>query len=188
MPIFHIFKKRSKNFNIPILFLSFVDNRLFISQEKSFEKTNTFLFYNYNIILFLLKHFGLIIKHRKSEVIHFSRSHGVFNLLPLNLSPLREPILYLKKTWKYLRFIFNRKLSFWYHVNLYSNKVLSMVKYMKILGNSTKGLLPHQKQLLYRKCILLIVFYSFPLQYFNKALLLPFFYILSKNSGKCNIE
>ena len=152
---------RSKNFNIPILFWSFVDNRLFISQEKSFEKTNTFLFYNYNIISFLLKHFGLIIKHRKSEVIYFSRSHSIVNFFPLNLSPLRESILYLKKTWKYLRFIFNRKLSFWYHVNFYSNKVLSIVKYMKMLGNLTRGLLPHQKQLLYRKCILLIVFYSF---------------------------
>jgi len=29
--IFHIFKKRAKNLKIPVLFLSFVDNGLFIS-------------------------------------------------------------------------------------------------------------------------------------------------------------
>jgi len=38
-----IFEKRSKNLNISISFLSFIDNRLLISQEKSFEKTNTYL-------------------------------------------------------------------------------------------------------------------------------------------------
>ena len=42
LPIFHIFEKRSKNLNIFISFLSFVDDGLFISQEKSLEKTNTF--------------------------------------------------------------------------------------------------------------------------------------------------
>jgi len=34
-PIFHIFEERSKNLNIPVLFLSFVDNGLLISQEKN---------------------------------------------------------------------------------------------------------------------------------------------------------
>ena len=34
--IFHIFEKRIKNINIPIFFLLFVDDSLFISQEKSF--------------------------------------------------------------------------------------------------------------------------------------------------------
>ena len=38
--------------------------------------------------------------------------------------------------WKYLDFIFNRKLSFHQHINFYSNKVMSTVKCMKILSNS----------------------------------------------------
>ena len=159
MPIFHIFYNFF--FNIPISFLYFIDNKLLISQEKSFEKTNTFLSYSYNIILSLLKHFGLIIKYRKSEVFYFSRSYSIFNLPSLSLSPFRGFILCLKKTWKYLRFIFDRKLSFWYYANLYSNKVLLMVKCIKILGNSIRGLLSYQKQLLYRKYILLIALYGF---------------------------
>jgi len=45
-----IFKKRAKNQKNLVLFLSFVDDDLFISQEKSFGKTNSYLFCNYNII------------------------------------------------------------------------------------------------------------------------------------------
>ena len=92
-PIFHIFGKRSKNLNISISFLSFIDNRLLISQEKSFEKTNTYLFCSYNIILSLLDQFGLIVKYRKSQVFYFSRSHKPFNLSSLNLSLFGGPCL-----------------------------------------------------------------------------------------------
>ena len=73
--IFHIFKKRTKSLLSPILIstFSFVDNRLFISQEKSYEKLNTNLFCRYDIILFIFIQFGLIIKHDKSEVLYFLR-------------------------------------------------------------------------------------------------------------------
>jgi len=43
-PIFHIFEKRVKNLEILISFLLFVDDDLFIFQEKSLDKTNTNLF------------------------------------------------------------------------------------------------------------------------------------------------
>jgi len=48
--IFHIFEKRTKNFNIPILFLFFVDDGLFISQDKIFDNM---LFFSVVIILSL---------------------------------------------------------------------------------------------------------------------------------------
>ena len=53
-PILHIFEKRIKNLNIPVSFLSFIDNGLFISQEKLFINTNTNLFCSYNIMSSLL--------------------------------------------------------------------------------------------------------------------------------------
>jgi len=43
------------------------------------------------------------------------------------------------------------------------------VKGMKMLGNSTRGLLPHHKWLLYRICVLPITLYDFPLWYFKNA-------------------
>ena len=50
--IFHIFENKTKNLNIPILFLSFIDKGLFILKEKSFKKQ--ILFFSVAIILFLL--------------------------------------------------------------------------------------------------------------------------------------
>jgi len=44
--LFHIFKKRAKNLSIsiPVSILSFVDDGLFVSQEKSYEKYNMNLY------------------------------------------------------------------------------------------------------------------------------------------------
>jgi len=72
-------------------------------------------------------------------------------------------MLYLKDTWKYLGFIFDRKLLFHQHIDYYSNKAISTVKCMKILGNLVKGLIPHQKRLFYRSCVLPIALYGFQL-------------------------
>ena len=79
------------------------------------------------------------------EVFHFSRSHGVFDPLPLNLSILGSSILYPRETWKYLGFIFDRKLLFYQYIDFYTNKAILMVKYIKILGNSAHGLVSYQK-------------------------------------------
>jgi len=66
-----------KELKIPVSFLLFVDDELFISQEKSLERTNSHLFYSYNVISFLLEQFELVIKHKKSDVFHFSRSQSI---------------------------------------------------------------------------------------------------------------
>ena len=49
--LFYIFEKWVKNLKILVFFLSFVDNRLLISQEKCLEKTDLFLFI---VIIFFL--------------------------------------------------------------------------------------------------------------------------------------
>jgi len=90
-----------------------------------------------------LNRFGLIVEHSKTKVFHFTRLCGSFNPPSLNLSFIGGPTLYLKDTWKYLGFIFDRKLSFHQHIDFYSNKAISTVKCMKILGNSVRGLIPH---------------------------------------------
>ena len=129
--IFHIFEKRIKNINILISFLLFVDDSLFISQEKSFIYSNTNTFCSYNIMITLLDQFGLVVEHGKTEVFYFSRSIGAFDSLALDLSQISRLILYSKDIWRYLGFIFDRKLSFQQHINHYANKALSTVKCMK---------------------------------------------------------
>ena len=166
-PFLYIWEKHLKNLKIPISIISFMNDSLFISQDKSFEISNSCLFCSYNIMFNLLDKFGLIIEHSKTEVFHFFRLHSPFNPSPLNLSPLGGPILIPKNCWKYLSFIFNRKLTFHQHVDFYSNKVLSLVRCMKLLGNSSCGITPLQKQLLYRYCVLPITLYGFQLWFYK---------------------
>ena len=123
----------------------------------------------------------------KTEVFHFNRSHGVFNPPQLNLSPIGGSTLHSKETWKYLGFIFDRKLTFHQHIDHYSNKAISLVKYMKLLGNSLWEINPIQKCKLYRCCVLSIVLYSFQLWFYNKAPVLYHMKILGKMQRKAAI-
>jgi len=84
-PVFHILENHLKNLKIPVSVLSFVDDSLFVAQSKSLTILNSFLFCSYNIVFSLLEKFGLVLEHGKTEVFHFSRSHGVFNSPPLDL-------------------------------------------------------------------------------------------------------
>ena len=161
LPFLYIIENHLKNLKILISIISFVDNGLFISQSKSLQIFNSHLFCSYNVMIKLLAKFGLIIKHSKTKVFHFNRPQGPFNPSSLNLSSIGGNVLQSKDMWKYLGFIFNRKLSFHYHINFYSNKTMYMVKCIKILRNS------NQKYLLYRSCIFPIVLYGFQLWFYN---------------------
>ena len=159
----YILENWLKNRKIPVSILSFVDDSLIIAQNKSFDVSNSHLFCSYNVLSKLLDSFGLIIEHSKTEIFHFSRSQGFFNPPFLDLSLPGGPLLWPKDTWKYLGFIFNRKLIFHKHINYYANKAISTVKYMKLLENLSQGTSPLQKRLLYRCCVLPIVLYGFQL-------------------------
>ena len=135
LALLHILENCLKFSKIPISTLSFVNDGLFIAQSKSISISNYLLFCSYNIASILLKKFRLIIEYAKTEVFHFSRLDGILNPLLLDLSTLGGLILHSKETWKYLGFIFDRKLSFHPHINFYANKAISTIKYMKILSN-----------------------------------------------------
>ena len=186
-PLLYILENRFKNLRIPISILSFVDDGLFITQNKSINISHSHLFCSYNILSKLLDSFGLIIEHSKTENFHFNRSQGVFNPPPLDLSLLGRLILWPKNLWKYLGFIFDRKLSFHKHIDYYANKAMSTVKYMKLLGNSSQGISPLQKWLLYRCCVLPIALYSFQLWFYNKAPISYHMKILNKMQRRAAI-
>ena len=97
-PLLYILEKCFKILNIPFSLIFFVNDGLFISQNKSIDISNSQLICSYNVLLGLLKKFGLSIEHSKTETFHFDRSHRTFNLPPLNLLPLGRPILHPKST------------------------------------------------------------------------------------------
>jgi len=112
LPVFQIFEQRSKNLKIPVSVISFIDNGLFISQDKSFHTSNSKLICSYQIMLLLLEQFGLIIEHGKREILYYSRAQGVFNLPLLDLTFLGGPIFHSKEMWHYLRFNLQQKINF----------------------------------------------------------------------------
>ena len=61
--LLYILEKCLKTLNIPVSLISFVDNGLFISQNKSIDVLNSQLFCSYNILSDLLNKFNLNIKH-----------------------------------------------------------------------------------------------------------------------------
>ena len=105
---------------------------------------------------------GLVMEHSKTKLFHFTKAHHSPNP-SINLSLVGGPVISLKPIWQYLGFYFDRRLNFNYHTHFYATKYLSTLSAMKILGNSSRGLLPIQKQLLYRTCILPIALYGFQL-------------------------
>jgi len=75
-PIIKTFKKRIKNLkeNIPTDILSFVNDGLLISQEKSYSLSSSFLLCSYNIMSKILLDTGLVMEHDKTELFHFTRA------------------------------------------------------------------------------------------------------------------
>ena len=84
-----------KKLSIPIsvFLLSFVDNSLFVSQEKSYEKLNAILYSGYNIVFSLFNKFGLVIEHNRSEIFYFSKSTKEANLSLLNLRSIKDAVI-----------------------------------------------------------------------------------------------
>jgi len=96
-PFLYILENRLKHVNIPMSII-FVDDGLFIFQNKSLDISNSCLFCSYNVMTKLLEKFGLIVEHSKTEVFHFNRSHGPFNPPPLDLSTIGGSSLKPKDT------------------------------------------------------------------------------------------
>jgi len=169
-PVIKIFKKRLKNLkeNIPTDILSFMDDGLLISQEKSYSLSSSFLLCSYNIMSKILIDAGLVMEHSKTELFHFTRAHHPPNP-SIDLSSVGGPVISPKPIWQYLGFYFDCRLNFNYHTHFYATKCLSTLSTMKMLDNSSRGLLPIQKRLLYRTCILLIALYGFQLWFFKGA-------------------
>jgi len=107
-PIIKTFKKRIKNLNkeIPTDILSFVNNGLLISQEKSYSLSNSFLLCSYNIISKILIDASLIMEHNKTELFHFTRAQHPPNL-SIDLTTVGGSIITPKPIWRYLGFFFD---------------------------------------------------------------------------------
>ncbi|CAA7267882.1 unnamed protein product [Cyclocybe aegerita] len=113
----------------------------------------------------------LVLEHDKTELFHFSRRRDAYNpSLDLGYAPHTGATPLKPKTyWRYLGFYFDRGLTFHEHVRYYATKAFTTVQAMRMLGNSTRGLSPKQRRLLYRSCVVPIATYGYRLWYFDGA-------------------
>ncbi|KAJ3560736.1 hypothetical protein NP233_g10643 [Leucocoprinus birnbaumii] len=159
VPLMFIFDHQALAAKLDTSLLSFVDDRLIISQG-SYDVTLPRLKAAYRIMSMLMPAFGLVMEHDKSKIFHFSCVHLDSNP-DLDLTNLGANYLIPKNVWRYLGFYFDRWLSFKEHVRSYATKALTMVKAMSMLGNSIRGLSPIQKRLLYGSCIVPVAIYGY---------------------------
>ncbi|CAA7267598.1 unnamed protein product [Cyclocybe aegerita] len=115
--------------------------------------------------------FALVLEHDKTELFHFSRRRDAYNpSLDLGYAPHTGATPLKPKTyWRYLGFYFDHGLTFQEHVRYYATKVFTTVQAMRMLRNSTRGLSPKQRRLLYRSCVVPIATYGYRLWYFDGA-------------------
>ncbi|CAA7267352.1 unnamed protein product [Cyclocybe aegerita] len=119
------------------MLLSFVDDRTILAQSKQLDDNNVGL-HAYN----------------PSLDLGYAPHTGATPLKP-------------KTYWRYLGFYFDRGLTFHEHVRYYATKAFTTVQAMRMLGNSTRGLSPKQRRLLYSPCVVPIATYGYRLWYFD---------------------
>ncbi|CAA7265605.1 unnamed protein product [Cyclocybe aegerita] len=151
--------------------LSFVDDGTILAQSKQLNDNNVGLHKAYKIIYLLFIAFALVLEHDKTELFHFSHRCNTYNpSLDLGYAPHTGTTPLKPKTyWRYLGFYFDCGLTFHKHVCYYATKAFTTVQAMCMLGNSTRGLSPKQRHLLYRSCVVSIAMYGYHLWYFDGA-------------------
>ncbi|CAA7267374.1 unnamed protein product [Cyclocybe aegerita] len=129
--------------------LSFVDNGTILAQSKQLDDNNVAC----------------------TKLFHFSRQRDAYNpSLDLGYTPHTGATPLKPKTyWRYLGFYFDHGLTFQEHVRYYATKAFTTMQAMRMLGNSTRGLSPKQRRLLYQSCVVPIATYSYRLWYFDGA-------------------
>ena len=106
VPLLHLFERWAQALNLDTFTLSYVDDGLLVSQERTYNKTLPELTSNYSIVSDLMVSFGLVMEHEKLEIFHFFRVHNDSNP-KLDLSAIGAPILKPKTYWRYLGFYFD---------------------------------------------------------------------------------
>ncbi|CAA7268141.1 unnamed protein product [Cyclocybe aegerita] len=144
-PVMKLFYIKAAPLNMTLL--SFVDDGTILAQSKQLDDNNVGLRKAYKIIYLLFVAFALVLEHDKTELFHFSRRRDAYNpSLDLGYAPHTGATPLKPKTyWRYLGFYFDCGLTFHEHVRYYATKAFTTVQAMRMLGNSTRGLLPKQR-------------------------------------------
>ncbi|KAJ3499655.1 hypothetical protein NMY22_g19489 [Coprinellus aureogranulatus] len=162
---------RIKEVGLGTTLITFVDDGTIAAQTDSIEMNCRMLYHAYAFIHALFTAAGLVLEHDKSGAFHFTRARsGADRPIDLGFAPHTSATpLRPKKFWRYLGFYFDQRLTFAEHIRYYSTKALTTVMAMRMLGNSTRGLSPKNKRILYRACVVPIATYGHRLWFYEGA-------------------
>jgi hypothetical protein len=152
------------NASVGTTLLLYVNNGTITAQTSAAKDNLDTLCVSYAVIFDLFTRLSLVLEHDKLKLFHFDCAHKPTNpLLDLGYALYTGNTPLIPKTyWRYLGFFFDLKLMFNKYVWFYSTKVLTSVKAMCMLVNSSQGLSPKNKRTLYWLCVI-------PIAYFNSS-------------------
>ncbi|KAF8627718.1 hypothetical protein AX15_004276 [Amanita polypyramis BW_CC] len=158
--------------------LSFIDDTALSTSSHSLDANISYLRSQYPR---WKQHFlivGLKLEDEKTELYHVQAHSTHLPNKPLHSGPLpllnigldaQPQLIQPQKSWQYLGFHFDPELSFKSHVNSWTTKASTSLRACKMLGNSQRGLMPKDKQLIYLTTCLPILTYGFQLWYRPRA-------------------
>nr|VWO98329.1 Phosducin domain-containing protein [Ganoderma boninense] len=117
----------------------------------------------YDIVTTTLHRSGLVLEHEKTEAIHFvhtaNSTERQLIKTPIPLPGVPHPIIPSDHL-RHLGFWLDPHLSWKYHVNWYAHRAKTTTEASRMLGSSTRGLLPYHRRQLYISCVLPVLTYG----------------------------
>lgn len=155
--------------------LFYVDDGNVLASSHSFDSNHDTMRQLSPVIFDAFQDIGCVLEPNKLEHAGYPLSRRSANnpyaTVPSNPNPIPLPSLTITMgpttitlpnlpVLRYLGFFFDTWLDFRHHVRYYSNKALSTVRALPVLGNSARGLPPNKKHLLYITCVRPVMTYG----------------------------
>jgi hypothetical protein len=156
------------------LILSYVDDMAIVVQSKDLNDNIEWLVAQFTKWKVAFRLFGLEVEDFKTELFQARARLTQVKYKPMYGRPLPNitilgdggPVtIQPSDRWRYLGLIFDLSLSFAHHVEWWVNKAYSTIRAMNILGNSSRGFSPSNKQQLYLTVVIPTMTYGFQLWY-----------------------
>ncbi len=162
MFILHNFFRAHHDFRFSYFHMYVDDGNIMVS-SPSIDNNLRLIPILYEIITTTLHRSGLLLEHEKTEAMHFihtaNSSQRPHVHAPITLPGLPHPIRPPDQL-RHLGFWLDPHLSWKYHVSWYAHRASTTTIATRMLGSSTRGLLPQQRRRIYIACVLPVLTYG----------------------------
>ena len=144
-------------------FHMYVDDGNLMVTSHNIQTNIRLIAHLYALVNDTLHRSGLLIEHEKTEAIHFvhtaNKAERLHIRTPITLPGVPNPIVPTDKL-RHLGFWLDPHLSWKYHINWYAHRAKTTTEASRMLGSSTRGLLPYHRRQLYIACVRPVLTYG----------------------------